>query len=529
MKKQKIYILLALLCLAAAGCVKKGELNFKNVKIDNWEPDWALPILNSKLTLKNVVQTATNVTEDANGLYSLHYSSSLFYARASDYILISDQSLNTPAIPLTVPTTIPSFTGSISDSFSNHFNYTDTSGAQLNHIMVSMGTLTFTVFSTFHQNVTATITLPGVTKNGVPLQITTAIVYPATTSTFPIDLAGYTFDLTNGGANKNYIAYKLRFTLTGTGQPITPTDNITASVGMKGIKYSFIDGIMGHFDIPIPLDTIDVAVFNNTLTAQIYLRNPRINLLFRNSIGMGVATKFDNLYGVTNTNVPVSMSVGDISVNGAAVTGQTSTTKFVIDSTNSTIQSMFNPAPNRIIYNGRVRINPPGTTTGAANFVTDSSYISLSADAELPAWFKIIDFALQDTLPLMLPTDTSVLQKAEFKLLMDNAFPLYGSVQLFFVDANYHILDSLVKNNGDDVVGMAPVDNDGKVMGRTSKVATFYMEHDKYNAMAPNVKYCFIRGRLKTSGAGDIKIYSVDNLIVKLAFRFTLNVSSTNL
>ena len=525
MKKQ-IILLILIASVFGVGCIKKGDLNFKNVKIDNWEPDWALPILNSKLTLKNVVKTTTTISEDAEGLYSLHYASGLFYARASDYIVIQDQNLSTPSIPLSVPVTIPAFSGSISDSSIGHFTYTDTSGAQLMSIAVSIGFITLNVSSTFHQNVQATITLPSVKKGNVPLQITANIAYPATTASTPVDLAGYTLDMTDGGITKNYLPYKVRFTLTGSGQPINSTDNISANVTITGIKYSFIDGYMGHFNIPIPSDTIDVGVFNNTLSANIYLRNPKIHLAFSNSMGMGVSTKFDNLFGLTNTGLPVPMMLGGIAVDGAASPGLTKTSVYTVDSSNSSVQSIFNPAPNRVIYNGRVVINPnPGL---AYNFVTDSSYISLTADAELPAWFKIIDFALQDTLPLSLPQDTSLVQKAEFKLLMDNAFPLYGRVQLYFVDAGYHVLDSLVTSGG-DIIKEAHVDNYGKVTDRTSAVSTFYMEHNHYNAMAPNVKYCFVTGRLKTSGNNDIKIFSADNLIVKLACRFTLDVSATKL
>lgn len=527
MKKQIIFLVL-IISVFGVGCLKKGDLNFKNVKIDNWEPDWALPILNSTLTLKNVVKTSTTISEDADGLYSLHYASGLFYARASDYIVIPDQNLNTPPVLLSLPTSIPSFSGSFSDSFSNHFTYTDTSGAQLAHVNVSSGFLTLNITSTFHQNIQAVITFPSVTKvsGGAPLQITANITYPSASATSPIDLSGYKLDMTNGATTKNYLPYKIKFTLSGTGQPITPTDNITANVSMTGIKYSFIDGFIGHFNIPIPYDTIDVGVFNNTLSANIYLRNPKIHLAFNNSIGMGVATNFDHIFGLTNIGVPVNMTLAGIAVDGATVPGQTKQSTYTIDSTNSSVQTMFNPAPNRVIYNGRVAINPSPATS--YNFVTDSSYISLTADAELPAWFKIIDFALQDTLPLSLPPDTSLVQKAEFKLLMDNAFPLYGRVQLYFVDAGYHVLDSLVTSGG-DIIKEAPVDNYGKVTGHTSAVSTFYMEHNHYNAMAPNVKYCFVTGRLKTSGGSDIKIFSVDNLVVKLACRFTLNVSATKL
>ena len=513
--------------IASVGCIKKRDFDFKHLTIDNWQPDWALPLIFSNLTLKNVVKTGTVVTEGAEGLYSLHYAGDIFSAKASDYIRIQDQAFNTNTITLTVPQTLPGFSGSISDSVSNHFNYTDTSGAQLAHINVKSGAIVLTVNSTFQHNVTAVMTFPTVKNNGTPLQVSVSIGYPSTSNSSTIDLSGYSFDLTNGGATKNYLPYKVRFTITGTGQPISGSDNLSASIALKDLRYSFIDGFLGSYDIPIPSDTIYVGVFDNTLSANIYIRNPMIHLAFRNSIGLGVSARFDQLFGRTNKGQNVNMLLPDIAVAGATAPGQTVVSNHTVDSTNSTVQTIFNPAPNEVIYAGRVRINPGGSGS-TYSFVTDSSMVSLGAEAELPAWFKIIDFALQDTVDLLLPEDTSLLNKAEFKMLMDNALPLYGQVQLYFADANYNFIDSLVPTTN-DIIGEAPVDANGKVNGRKQAITKFEMTHAEYNAMAPKVRYAVLRGRLKTSGASDIKIQSSNNLIVKLAFRFSLNVSSTDL
>jgi hypothetical protein len=527
--RKKIGIIV-LASIVGLGCIKKKDLDFKNLQIDNWQPDWALPILNSDLTLKNMIQGDTYITEDAEGVYSLHYSGDLFQAVASDFVRIPDQAYTVAPQTLTVPQTSVSFTGTINDSFSNHFTFTDTSGAQLAHVNVKTGWITFDVNSTFNQNLTVNLILPSVLKGGSPLQITTNVFYPSTTSSVKIDLSGYNFDLTNSGATKNYLPYKVRFTVAGTGQPLAVSNSISASIGVTDITYSFIDGYLGHYDIPIPSDTINVAVFDNTLTADIFLNNPKINLAFKNSLGVNVSAKFDNLYGVTATRgATPNYLINPINITGATVVGQTAVSTYTIDSANTAgaVQNLFNPAPNHVIYNGRVMVNPGGTSS-TYNFITDSSMVAVSAEAELPAWFKIVTFQLQDTTKLTLPEDSSVLQSAEFKLLMDNALPLYGRVQLYFCDQNFNFLDSLVPT-AQDIIGEAPVDGQGKVNGRKQNVTTFSMTHAQYNAMAPKVKHAIIRGSLKSSGSNSIKIQSSNDLIVKLAFRFKLNVSSTDL
>lgn len=524
---KKVVLAFVGLALFTTGCIKKKDLDFSNVTIDNWQPDWALPIFNSNLTLENVIQENSFVTVDAEGMYSLHYNGDLFYARAYEYITIPDQAYTSPDIHLTVPQNIPGFTGSITDSFSDHFTYTDPSGSKLSHIVLKTGNAVLQLSSTFQQNVSATVTFPTVKKGSTVLTIIADLTHPATSVTVPIDFGGFTIDLTNGGTMQNDLPYNIKYTLTGTGQALTPSGAVKAEVGMSNMTYSFMDGYLGTYNIPIPGDTIDVRVFDNTLTADIFIRNPKINLQFKNSFGLGVSAKFDSIYGLTNTGTKVDMVIPPVLVAGATTVGATATSSYTLDSTNSSVQNMFNPAPNHVVYNGHVQLNPAGVSS-VYNFLTDSSIFSLDADAELPAWFRIIDFAMQDTFKLTLPEDTSLLQKAQFRMLMDNAFPLYGRIQLYFADANYNFLDSLVPT-ADDIVGEAPVDANGHVTGRTQKTTDFIMSHDQYNAMAPNVRYAVVRGTLKTSGKDDIKILSSNNLNVKLAFRFTLNVSKTDL
>lgn len=512
-------------------CVKKKDLDFKNLRIDNWNPDWALPILSSDLTLKNILQPNTFITEDAQGVYSLHYAGDIFSARVEDYVQIPDQNLNTPAFTLSVPMNVNPFSSTINDSITNsHFTYTDPSGSQLAHLNIKSGNIVLTINSTFRQNVTATIIFPDAKKNGTPLQVSANITYPSTSSSMTVDLAGYNFDLTNGGTAHNYLNYKIRFTVSGTGQPLLMGDNFSANVKMEQLKYSFLDGFIGGYDIPIPSDTINVAVFDNTINAQIFVNDPKINLTFRNSIGVNVSTVFDALYGTTATGINTGNYITNpINVNGAPAPGLSSTSTYIMDSASTAgkVQQLFNPAPNKVIYGGRVRINPGGAST-TYSFLTDSSAISMSADAQLPAWFKIVTFTLQDTTQLLLPEDSSILQSAEFKLLMDNALPLYGRVQVYFADANFGILDSLVTTGG-DIIGEAPVDAQGRVSGRLQKESLFNMTHDEYNAMASRVRYALIRGQLKSSGSNSIKIQSSNNMKVKLAFRFKLNVSQTDL
>ncbi len=524
--KKTVYLLLSLWVLGI-GCIKKSDLDFKHIQVDDWTPDWAVPLVYGNLTMKNLIKTGDLITVDQNGLYSLHYFNNIFTVKASDYIKIPDQIFTTPGFTLTNPISSPSYTGTVNDSSSGHYNYVDTNGAHLNHINIKSGNIHLLVSNTFKQNVTVSIVFPTITKAGIPLSISSAITYPASSTDIYANLAGYILDCTNGGTTNNYVAYKMYFTLTGTGQPIVVSDNISAHVDITSLNYSFIDGFLGRYTIPIPPhDTIHVNVFNQNIVANIYLKNPSLKLRISNSFGISATANLYNIYTITNKNESQEFTIPAININGAPSVNTTGLTEFTIDSTNSSIQTTFNPGPNKVVYDGSFSLNA-GLTSGY-NFISDTSTLNLGAEVIIPACIKIYELSVGDTLQLQLPQDTSLVQYAQFKLLTENGFPLYGAIQLYFTDNNYNIIDSLIRPNG-SVVHEAPVDGNGIVTGTTRAVTTFTMEHASYNAMANKTKYVIIKSNLYTSGTSTVQIHDVNFMNVKLALRFTLDVPQTPL
>jgi len=292
------------------------------------------------------------------------------------------------------------------------------------------------------------------------------------------------------------------------------------------MKFSYIDGFLGKYTIPIPNDSFSIGIFNKALNANIFLEDPLLHLTFVSSFGVGVSAEFDSLYGVTTSGTKVDMSLPAMTIAPALTPGQVATSNYTIDSTNNTFRNILNPSPNKVFYNGKITVNPAGTAT--RSFVFDTSSIALAAQIVLPAYFKIITFSLQDTAALSLPQDTTILDSAQFVMQVINAFPLYSSVQFYFADSNYHILDSLVNPNS-NLIPAAPVSANGIVNGSTTKVSSFGLTRDQYDKIASRVKYGLTRGNLNSSGVGAVQIHQTDNINIKLAVRFGVTVSAQGL
>jgi hypothetical protein len=529
MKKNYIFLLIVL--MSFFGCIKKDDLKIQNLSISGWKPDWAIPVTNTTLTLKNVVQhayTGNTLTVDSTGLYSIHYDGRILSANASDYIKIPDQNFNTNGVGLSSPINMSSYTGSIADSFGNHYTYTDTAGAELNHLKIKSGNLGIQVYSSYQQNLSAQVVFPTVKNGSTPLSINVSINYPNHNYTQQINLSNYVFDFTNNNTTYNYLPYYIKYTITGTGQPIYTTDTIGATINLTNLQFAFADGYLGHYTIPMNTDTIPIEIFNNTINANIFLENPIIKLSVDNSFGLSATGNFSTFEGITKqgviNNIGGAFFSNPITVNGPTVVGTTTTNNYQIDKTNSNVQNVFNPAPNKVVFAGNISI---GKGSPTYNFVTDTSKLIVNAEAILPAWFKIIDFQLQDTVKLSLPRDTNILQKISFKILCENHFGLYANVQMYFCDSTYKILDSLIAPpNSTLIINQAPVNSIGVVTQSKTQESVFDIDQTRYQKLASRVRYGLVRGNLKTSSTISIQIHSLDYLRVQLAARLVLNINN---
>ena len=524
---KKLLTGLALLLLVGAGCIRKSDLNFSNLQYTNWTPDWALPFVSTTLTLQNMLNSGTMISTDATGLLSLGYSAKGYSFKATDVIRIPDLHFATPAVTLTTPITTLPVGSSVADSSSGNFNYTDSAGSQLAHIVLKAGNFHVYLTSTFNQNVSIQMVFPSIRNSVGALSIPVSINYPNTNSNGYADLSGYTIDMTNGGTTHNYLAYKLVYTLNGTGMPVGASPELDATIDFTGLQYSFIDGFLGSYSVPIPTDMINVGVLNKSIAANIRLQNPMLHINFTSSFGMSVSAAFDSLYGYTTS----TGTINDITIPFITIVGESSISQpsaqstFTLDSTNSNLRNILSPVPNYIVYNGHFALNPTPTTT--YNFITDTSSISFTMNAELPACFQIVQLAIQDTIAMSLPPDTTLLTYAQFMMQVSNAFPVYANVQLYFTDSNYVVLDSLVKlaTPNSFLIGPATVNSSGIVTAPNLTTSNFVFEQAHYSAMASRVRHGLVRGNLYTSGTGMIQLHATDHLDVKTAFRFTLNYS----
>jgi len=140
--------------------------------------------------------------------------------------------------------------------------------------------------------------------------------------------------------------------------------------------------------------------------------------------------------------------------------GQTKTTTYAFSKENSNIDTLLGSKPIAIDYDFDATTNPDNIST-IRGFVTDESEYVVNVDVELPIFGRADRFLAVDSFDVNFSSYDNV-ESAEFKVVSENGIPLEIAMQMYFVDANDNVLDSLLMDDL-TLIEAAPVDGDGLV------------------------------------------------------------------
>ena len=129
----------------------------------------------------------------------------------------------------------------------------------------------------------------------------------------------------------------------------------------------------------------------------------------------------------------------------------------VMNSNNSNIKALLENLPDKISYNIDVAINPNGNISNGNDFVFTDKLIDASLDVEIPLSFFATNLTLIDTVDVSLTeqTEHNRVNSGTLTLKVDNGFPLEASIQLYLLNENGNVYDSLLTST---LVEAAPVD-----------------------------------------------------------------------
>ena len=317
------------------GCTK---VDFNNIDDLQYKGKWAVPLVNAKLSLSNIIENDTNFTVDPDGGVRVIYSEDSIYAyQVNDLVSVPDQDpINFPMVTGAPPIVIETGLGVLA-------------GAKLQGAVFSAGHLNWSFNSTYNGTLEVQMKINNATLNGAVAQFD-FIANNSGTTTGVIDITDLDFDFTTGALGYNDLSFELAIVNDGGAPAGTPFD---LEIQFVDVMLKEADGYFGDRTLNLnPSSSLkpNISGFRNFLKG-LYLEDPRVLIDVKSNVGLPleVDAKVD---GINIEGKMVGLNLSPYQIPGPPTAGQWDTTVISIDRNNSNIVDFVANVPEEIVYSG---------------------------------------------------------------------------------------------------------------------------------------------------------------------------------
>ena len=509
-----------LLVIVLSSCVKEKFDPAKFKASQNLDPGLTVPVGYSKIEMQKYLRDAianNQLKVSPDGLLSLIYSDSVSSGTMDNLLsfpTISKNKVipNASGFPISLPAGGPGLV--FSDTIQFPVSLLQTSG-RIDSIRFRSGSLQTSIAAAGLSG-TITYQFPGLQLGGKAFIDTMSL----SESGLMLSLKDYILIPLQKIGGANMFQAIISVDLDSTSTPIAAgADILSIQTDMNKLKFETIFGDLSGFDIPIPPVQLAPGAFTKIIDGKFSFADPKINLYFSNSIGVPIGLFFNKLEAVMRDNSIVSLKADEIptppaeprpiafpSLNQA---GQVVHDTIRIKRSNSNLPDFFSSNVNAVNISPAPRIGPP--TGSEAVFVRYDSKIDLKASIEIPLWGRADFFMMMDTisfdyLSASLPVPEE-LDSLIARIRITNSFPVSVAPQVYLLDQNKVLLDSLIRKE-QIIEGAVDTNDDGKV-DPSPKTIEVPVSRSTINILG-KTRYLVTKGSLMTTGFldnKDVKFY----------------------
>ncbi len=534
----KIAVLLSSIILLGS-CIKKEK--FDKFEVDPLDQGWGLPIIDSKLSLRDIVSTLKNnknLTENLeDNSYTFTYYDTLTTVTADKLVVLPSQQISKD---ISVGIGLPKFSASdapINQSFDGIEIISFAPNTQLKSILFKEGALNVEFSSTLKHSVTATVTIPSLKSSTGSIYTHVFNVPFSNGSSAPasldnINLNGYTLDLKGAGATTNTILYNVSYKISGSGQPIFPTDKMSLNLGFSGLKFKNMIGNFSGLVLAPYSGSTDIKVFDNALEGDVSFDRATVVFNVDNSFGIPMDLAVDSMETQTAyknkdvrvisepNNIKAGQGILKISAPALSSVGSKALTTFTFDNQNSNISEMIKPAPNKLKY----VLAPKFTSSSTDQFITDMSMMQIRVKVIIPIYGILRFYQLGDTLAIeKFPVRSGeywTLDSVRFTFKTTNSLPVDANTQLYFLDSLGNRIDSLL-NNPNSFIRRPLINNQGKSIEEAEQTTKIYMGGKRYDKIMAKAKNIYLKCTVLTSEESNkeqpnIQLFSYNYLRIQI-------------
>ena len=478
---------------------------FDKITTEDWRPELAFPLVNSNLTLEDIVlseDTVGLIQEDPNSkILQVIYDGQVFSTKGSSVINLPNLNFTE-----TLDTIFPPASGqTITISRNEEIDFNTT--FEVDSLLLNNGNFALTLENEYRHNVVVDMRFPGIrAANGQVF--TQSFNLPARSGSSPVvrsavtNLQDYTIDMTYGSQNHSTIPVEITMTMNtipGNGGNIG--EELSIQGDLRNLDFKNFTGYIGQEILDLEIDTVYISLFRNFISGRIYLSNPFLDITIFNGYGTPINLEFQTLKSRNENHKDPNQREIDINLpNNPQVLNYSN--GFGIDSTpiiidrnnpmNSNIGDVISSLPREIVYDAKAVFNQ-GNNGAIRNYISDTSTIGLDVFLRIPFEGFVQDFTLVDTIDLSFD-GVDELEKGLLRVKATNSFPIDAKIQVIFTDENYSAIDSLF-GNGPEALFAAGTNNQP-----TTGTKDFVIDRERLEAIAAGDKV-LLRAILDTRNA----------------------------
>ncbi|MFH1005292.1 MAG: hypothetical protein V1781_07355 [Bacteroidota bacterium] len=507
----------------------------KEINQPSWDTNVLSPLIKSTLTINNIIPDSLIHQNPDNSLGIVYHTE--LYSFSSDTLFdIPDTTLKNiywSWFQITLNANNPIMPNNI-----QQIKY-DFDDVQLTNATIRNGKMELNIRSQIQEKVDFTYKIPGaVDIYGNTFDTTVTI--PAASATVDgiysgiFDISGYKINFTgiNGDKINTLVTnYSAIICPTCSSVTIEPGDSIIILNKFTGIVPQYAKGYFGNSVTTIGPDNTFFSLFNHITDGTLKLKDVDIKLNIENGIGADARVTIKNLSSIntrTGTTIPLSNSVIGNAINinrsvdnNGAVTP--SLYKADINSNNSNIKQFIENLPDKLSYQLRLELNPLGNISGNNDFIYYNKLLNTTLDMKIPLSLIANNLSLSDTVNFQMGTNADNVKGGTLFLFAENGFPFAATAQLYLMNSNNIIIDSLISTP--NIILAPSLDANFVAVGKRLTKLSIPFDEKKLGLMRTSSRM-MIKIKFNTAGQPNyVKIYSFYQMNIKLVGDFNYTIS----
>ncbi len=311
---------------------------------------------------------------------------------------------------------------------------------------------------------------------------------------------------------------RYRATIIATGETVRLNHFV---LGFTGLRYSYAEGYLGRYIFALESDSMVLDFFDLWQDGGLYFQQPSLELRIANTAGVPIRLRAGKLDAVSASGTisiltPTLDQGIPLAYPSLSEVGQTRYTTVRIDHSNSDLPAALAANPHAFAFDFEaVAFEEDPSQTG---FITENSAIDVALTARLPLYASVESIGIRDTFEMKLE-DVDQLSSAGFRMITENGFPMDIAVQVYFLDAQYEVIDSLQSGKG-IALSAAAVDATGRATTPAEDIQEVQVESHRLDALK-HAAWISYRASIASPQGGSVpvRLYDHYELAIKLGIK----------